>query len=74
MSSTLDNLPPDLAKKRVLTSREAAQFRGVSLREWMRRRAAGKTPPAVRLGVKKLGWTIESLLQDIAETTEQTAA
>jgi predicted DNA-binding transcriptional regulator AlpA len=75
MSQTLDNLPPELAQKRILGTRQAATFVGVSPRTWEQMRAAGKTPAAVHLGTRKLGYTIESLIGWIAERThEQTAA
>jgi predicted DNA-binding transcriptional regulator AlpA len=75
MSPALNDLPPEIARKRVLGTNQAATFVGVSSREWERFRAAGKTPPSVQLGTRKLGYTVESLLAWIAERTgQQTAA
>ncbi len=67
MSPSLNDLPPELAQKRVLGTRQSAAFAGVSDREWDRLRAAGKTPPPVQLGSRKLGYTVESLIAWIAE-------
>lgn len=66
MSVNLDDLPPELAQKRVLGTRQAAAFVGLSVPEWERRRAAGETPTAVQLGTRKLGYTVESLIAWIA--------
>lgn len=71
--SDFPNLPPELADKRVLGSKKAAAFVGLSDREWERRRAAGETPAAVQLGTRKLGYTIESLISWIEARKEKAA-
>jgi predicted DNA-binding transcriptional regulator AlpA len=73
MSITL-NLPPEIAGKRVLTTRESAALLGLSVRDLERKRAAGEMPPAVQLGTRKLGYTLESLLSWIASRTESQEA
>jgi predicted DNA-binding transcriptional regulator AlpA len=72
--SDFAELPPELAGKRVLGTKKAAAFVGLSDREWERRRAAGETPTAVQLGTRKLGYTIESLVAWIEARTEKVAA
>jgi predicted DNA-binding transcriptional regulator AlpA len=64
----------ELAQKRVLGTRQAAAFVCLSVPEWERRRAAGETPPAVQLGTRKLGYTIESLIAWIKARQQPTAA
>jgi predicted DNA-binding transcriptional regulator AlpA len=71
MSASLDSLPPELAQKRVLGTRQAAAFVGLSVPEWERRRAAGKTPTPVQLGTRKLGYTVESLIAWIKARQQQ---
>lgn len=71
--SNFPELPPELAGKRVLGTRKAAEFVGLSDREWDRRRAAGETPVPVELGTRKLGYTVESLIAWI-EARKKTAA
>jgi hypothetical protein len=61
MTTTFD-LPLAIALKRVLGTKKAAEFVGLSVREWNRRRAAGETPAPINLGTRKLGYTVESLV------------
>ena len=70
MSPTLYDLPPELAQKRVLGTSQAAAFVGMSVRAWERLRADGKTPAAVQLGTRRLGYTAESLIAWIADRTQ----
>jgi predicted DNA-binding transcriptional regulator AlpA len=72
--SNLPDMPSELAGKRVLGTRHAAAFVGLSTREWDRRRAAGDTPEPVMLGARKLGYTIESLVAWIEARKEKAAA
>ena len=67
-------LPPELAVKRVLSTKKAAEFVGLSDREWDRRRAAGETPVPVELGTRKLGYTVEDLLAWIDARKKKRAA
>jgi predicted DNA-binding transcriptional regulator AlpA len=70
----LCDLSPDLAQKRVLGTRQAATFAGLSVRDWERKRAAGETPAAVNLGTRKLGYQVVDLLAWIESRKQQTAA
>jgi predicted DNA-binding transcriptional regulator AlpA len=72
--SNFTELPPELAGKRVLGTRKAAEFVGLSDREWDRRRAAGETPTPVELGTRKLGYTVESLVAWIEARKKNAAA
>jgi predicted DNA-binding transcriptional regulator AlpA len=72
--SDFTDLPPELAGKRVLGTKKAAAFVGLSESEWDRRRAAGETPTPVQLGTRKLGYTIESLVAWIEARKEKVAA
>jgi predicted DNA-binding transcriptional regulator AlpA len=66
----LNLLPPELAGKRVLPSVPAAEFLGISHDELKHRRSEGRMPPAVRLGDRLLGYTVESLIALIESRTE----
>jgi hypothetical protein len=44
MSSTLDSLPTELARHRILNTREACEFVKISIPEWRRMRADGEAP------------------------------
>lgn len=72
--TTFADLPPELAGMRVLGTRKAAEFVGLSDREWDRRRAAGETLVPVELGTRKLGYTVESLIEWIEARKENAAA
>jgi predicted DNA-binding transcriptional regulator AlpA len=66
MPSTLDGLPTELSRQRVLNSREAAKFVGLSLPHWRRLYRAGKVPRPLQLGERKLGWRIGDLVDFLA--------
>ena len=55
-------IPADLADKRVLNTNKSATLVGLSVREWERLRAKGKTPPPIRLGTRKFGYVVADLL------------
>jgi predicted DNA-binding transcriptional regulator AlpA len=66
MSSTLDSLPTELSRQRVLNSSEAAMFVGLSLPHFRRLYRAGKVPRPLQLGERKLGWRIGDLVDHLA--------
>jgi predicted DNA-binding transcriptional regulator AlpA len=66
MSSTLDSLPTELSRQRVLNSSEAAMFVGLSLPHWRRLYRNGKVPRPLQLGERKLGWRIGDLVDFLA--------
>ncbi|MFC5561174.1 helix-turn-helix transcriptional regulator [Methylobacterium aerolatum] len=59
--STLGSLPPDIARRRVLGTKDAAEFLGLPLRtlRWMRQR--GALPDAVKLSERKIGFRVGDL-------------
>ena len=68
--SVLPAMSPSLEGKRVLPTKMAAAFCGVSLRNFERDRARGLTPPPVRRGLQALGYTVESLIAYNAARTQ----
>jgi predicted DNA-binding transcriptional regulator AlpA len=64
--SIIDQLPIDAARHRILDSADAAQFWGVSLPHWRRLYRDEKVPPPVRIGIRKLGWQLGSLIDGLA--------
>jgi predicted DNA-binding transcriptional regulator AlpA len=73
MSSALDDLPADLGRHRVFSTRESAEYTGNSYAEWRAKHARGETPPAVQVGVRKLGWRVSDLLDYNARRLEAAA-
>ena len=67
-------LPADLSTKRILGTRDAAAFLGLSVRDLERKRAAGDMPAPVQLGVRKLGYTVESLIEWTTSRSQKVAA
>lgn len=74
MSSMLDTLPPDLARHRVLDTRETCAFVSVSVAQWRRMRSLGETPAPILLGSKKHGWRIGDLIDWLASREQPKAA
>jgi predicted DNA-binding transcriptional regulator AlpA len=64
--SVLDQLPPEIARHRVLSTRDCCEFVGVSIAEWRRMRRAGEAPPPILIGTQKQGWRIGDLIDWIA--------
>jgi hypothetical protein len=62
MKSLPANLPLEIQLDRIFTTRQAAEFKGLSLRQWQRMKAAGKTPKPVARGVKAEGYKLRDLI------------
>jgi predicted DNA-binding transcriptional regulator AlpA len=66
----LAGLPPSA----VLPTSDAAAYCGVAVSTWERMRAAGETPPAIRLTSRTLGYRKRDLDARLDARTEQAAA
>ena len=64
---TLDHLPPDLARHRVLDTAESAAFCKLSVPHWRRLYRAGHVPRPLKLGTRKLGWRLGDLIEWLGE-------
>ena len=66
----LASLPADIARRRVVGTRDAATFCGVSEKTFRRMQAAETIPAPLKLSLRKLGWRIGDLLdwQDCRES------
>ena len=67
MSEHPSILTDDFARLRMLNSKAAAQFCGFHEEYWRHLHRKGKTPPAVRLSERKLGWPLATLVAWQAE-------
>jgi predicted DNA-binding transcriptional regulator AlpA len=76
MSATLDALPPEIARHRVLGTRDACDFVGLSIPEWRRMRRSGVAPAPILLGSRKQGWRVGDLIDWLAsrEQSQRPAA
>lgn len=65
----LADLPPDIARRRILGTRDAAAYCGVSEKTFRRMQASQTIPTPLKLSIRKLGWRIGDLLdwQDCRE-------
>jgi predicted DNA-binding transcriptional regulator AlpA len=63
--TTLDYLPPDMARRRILDTAEAAEFCKLSVPHWRRLYRTGKVPRPVRLSLRKYGWRLGDLIDFI---------
>jgi prophage regulatory protein len=61
----LDHLPPDVTRRRLLNTAEAAEFCKISVPHWRRLYRSGKVPKPVRLSARKYGWRLGDLLDFI---------
>jgi predicted DNA-binding transcriptional regulator AlpA len=67
---TFDNLPTDLGRNRILPTWQSADFTGNSYSEWRAKYSRGETPPAIRIGKRKLGWRLGDLIDWIEARAE----
>jgi predicted DNA-binding transcriptional regulator AlpA len=72
-ASALDGLPPEIARHRVLVTRDACEFVGVSIAEWRRMRRRGEAPPPIMLGTQRQGWRVGDLIDWIASRSATAA-
>jgi predicted DNA-binding transcriptional regulator AlpA len=73
MASAVLDLPADLARHRILDSREAASLCKFSLPHWRRLYRAGSVPKPLKLRERKLGWRAGDLTDWLAERAAQAA-
>ena len=67
---SLNSLPSDLARNRILDSAKSAEFWGVSTAHWRRLYRAKKVPAPIRIGDRKYGWRLGDLIDGLAERAE----
>jgi predicted DNA-binding transcriptional regulator AlpA len=60
-SPSLSDLPPEAVPDRILNTRQAAAYRGVSVPQWRRLYKRGDAPPPVRIGLRTYGWRLSVL-------------
>lgn len=73
MSATLEGLPAEIARHRVLNTRETCKFISLSVAEWRKLRGRGEAPAPIQLGTKKQGWRVGDLIDWIASRSAEAA-
>jgi predicted DNA-binding transcriptional regulator AlpA len=73
MSTALDALPAEIARHRVLGTRDACEFVGVSVTDWRRMRRRGEAPAPIMLGTQRQGWRVGDLIDWIASRSAATS-
>ncbi|WP_139221035.1 helix-turn-helix transcriptional regulator [Methylobacterium brachiatum] len=58
---TFESLPPEFSRRRLLGTRDAAKFIGVSEKTFRRMKERGQLPQHVTPSNRKLGWMIGDL-------------
>ena len=76
----LDQLPPEIARElarereRILTTKQAAEVRGVSVVHFRRLVRAGQAPQPIRVGQRKFGFRYGDCLDDLHARREAAKA
>lgn len=65
----LDSVPPEYARNRVLDSKQAAAFLGLSLSHFRRLYRLGKVPRPINISERKYGWPFGLLSDHVDECT-----
>lgn len=68
---SIDTLPPELARHRVLDTAEAAAFCRLSVPHWRRMYRAGTAPKPIRLSERKYGWRAGDLVDWLERRASQ---
>jgi predicted DNA-binding transcriptional regulator AlpA len=63
---SIDSLPAELARHRILNSSQSAAFINVSLPHFRRMYRNGSVPKPIQMGARKLGWRIGDLIDWLA--------
>jgi predicted DNA-binding transcriptional regulator AlpA len=71
---SLHELPKELAEKRVLNTADAAQFCNFSVPHWRRMVRAGQAPQPIKLGDRKIGWQLGTLIRWLDKKADQSGA
>jgi predicted DNA-binding transcriptional regulator AlpA len=66
-SEALADLPPELARHRVLDAAQSADFVGLSVSHWRRIVRAKQAPQPVQLTERRIGWRAGDLVAWLAE-------
>jgi prophage regulatory protein len=74
MSSSLNNLPPDLGRYRILDTPDTSEFVGLSVAELRRKRRSGDFPAPIQIGARKHGWRIGDLIDWLESRSQAKAA
>jgi predicted DNA-binding transcriptional regulator AlpA len=69
---TIESLPPELGRNRILDTEQTLEFVGSSPANWRRLQRLGLAPAPVMIGVKKHGWQLGVLI-DYLESRSQKA-
>jgi predicted DNA-binding transcriptional regulator AlpA len=69
----MKGLPASLDENWVLSAQQAAELYGVSVATFRRQYWAGKTPPALRVSDRRLGWRVKDLLEHLAKRANAAA-
>ncbi len=60
--NALAALPPELARRRILNTDEAAAFCGMSVVSWRRGYKAGTVPAPIKISARRYGWPVGDLI------------
>lgn len=61
--NALSTLPPEIARRRVIGTNDAAAFCGLSVPTFRRLNDRGAIPTPIRLSERRLGWKIMDLIE-----------
>ena len=72
--TSLDNIPASLNRERLLDTVQSAEFLNLSVVHFRRMYRAGKVPPPVKIGERKYGWRLRTLIEFVSSKMEAAAA
>jgi predicted DNA-binding transcriptional regulator AlpA len=74
VTNSLESLPADISRHRILSATASAAFWGVSLPTWRRMNRLGQVPSPVRLSARRLGWKVGDLADGLTARQSHPAA
>jgi predicted DNA-binding transcriptional regulator AlpA len=70
---SLEGLPPDLGRDRLLRSDQTAEFLGVSVADLRRLYRSRRVPPPIKIGARQYGWRLSALIDFVDQKARQAA-
>ena len=69
----LNDLPAEIARSRVLSTRDAAEFCGYDVQAWRRMLHEGTIPTPIQLSERKRGWRVGDLVDFVNRRAAEAA-
>ena len=71
--SALSNIPSNLSRERLIKTKQAAEFLGMSVPHLRRLYRINKVPSPIKIGERQYGWRLGALIDFVAAKSAEAA-